>query len=35
MVLSQYYEPEYHDEKYDGTFVIAERVEFLPGQPEM
>lgn len=35
IVLSQYYEPEYHDEKYDGSFVIAERVEFLPGEPEI
>jgi hypothetical protein len=34
-VLSQYYEPEYHDEEYDGSFVIAERVEFLPGEPEI
>jgi hypothetical protein len=34
-VLSQYYEPEYHDEAYDGSFVIAERVEFLPGEPEI
>jgi Family of unknown function (DUF5906) len=35
-VLSQYYEPEYHeDDPYDGAFVIAERVEFLPGAPEI
>ncbi|MEY9881778.1 primase-helicase family protein [Bradyrhizobium sp. USDA 329] len=34
-VLSQYYEPEYHDEPYNGVFVIAERVEFLPGEPEI
>lgn len=34
-VLSQYYEPQYHDEEYDGSFVIAERVEFLPGKPEI
>ncbi|UPK32221.1 DUF5906 domain-containing protein [Bradyrhizobium sp. 186] len=35
-VLSQYYEPEYHeDDPYDGVFVIAERVEFLPGAPEI
>jgi hypothetical protein len=35
-VLSQYYEPEYHpDDPYDGVFVIAERVEFLPGDPEI
>ncbi|MGY3409376.1 hypothetical protein ACVWZV_005489 [Bradyrhizobium sp. GM5.1] len=34
-VLSQYYEPEYHEEAYDGTFVIAERVEFMPGKPEI
>jgi hypothetical protein len=35
VVLSQYYEPEYHEEEYDGTFVVTERVEFLPGQPEI
>src|ERR1700694_3407736 len=29
-VFSQYYEPEYHEEAYDGEFVIAERIEFLP-----
>jgi hypothetical protein len=34
-VLSQYYEPQYHEEAYDGAFVIAERIEFLPGQPEI
>jgi hypothetical protein len=35
-VMSQYYEPEYHeDDPYDGTFVIAERVEFLPGAAEI
>ena len=34
-VFSQYFEPEYHEEKYDGAFVIAERIEFLPGQPEV
>jgi hypothetical protein len=30
-VFSQYYEPEYHENGYDGTFVIAERIEFMPG----
>jgi Family of unknown function (DUF5906) len=34
-VFSQYFEPEYHKDAYDGTFVIAERIEFLPGQPEV
>jgi hypothetical protein len=35
-VFSQYYEPEYHQhDPYDGAFVIAERIEFLPGQPEV
>jgi hypothetical protein len=34
-VFSQYYEPEYHEEKYDGSFVMAERIEFLPGKPEV
>lgn len=35
VVLSQYYEPEYHEKEYDGSFVIAARVEFLPGEPEI
>jgi hypothetical protein len=35
-VFSQYYEPEYHEgDEYDGAFVIAERIEFLPGQDEV
>lgn len=35
-VLSQYNEPEYHqDDAYEGSFVVAERIEFLPGQPEI
>jgi hypothetical protein len=35
-VLSQALEPEYHeDDPYDGSFVVAERIEFLPGQPEV
>lgn len=34
-VFSQYFEPEYHDDVYDGTFVIAERIEFMPGEPEV
>jgi hypothetical protein len=33
-VLSLGYEPEYHDD--DNTvFVVAERIEFMPGQPEV
>ena len=34
-VFSQYYEPEYHEDGYDGSFVIAERIEFMPGEPEI
>jgi hypothetical protein len=34
-VFSQYYEPEHHEDEYDGAFVIAERIEFLPGEPEI
>jgi Family of unknown function (DUF5906) len=34
-VFSQYFEPEFHEEAYDGAFVIAERIEFLPGEPEV
>jgi hypothetical protein len=34
-VFSQYYEPEYHEDGYDGAFVIAERIEFMPGEPEI
>ncbi len=35
-VFSQYGEPKYHeDDPYDGDFVIAERIEFLPGEPEV
>jgi hypothetical protein len=34
-VFSQYLEPEYHEDAYDGSFVIAERIEFLPGEPEV
>ena len=35
-VFSQYYEPEYHeDDGYKSSFVIAERIEFMPGQPEI
>jgi len=34
-VFSQYYEPQYHDDGYDGAFVIAERIEFMPGKPEI
>ena len=34
-MFSQYFEPEFHEEAYDGAFVIAERIEFLPGEPEV
>jgi hypothetical protein len=34
-VFSQYFEPEYHEDAYDGAFVMAERIEFLPGEPEV
>lgn len=35
-IFSQYLEPEYHEaEPYDGSFVIAERIEFMPGEPEI
>jgi hypothetical protein len=34
-IFSQYYEPEYHEDEYDGSFVIAERIEFMPSEPEI
>jgi hypothetical protein len=34
-VLSRYFEPECWEEAYDGSFVIAERIEFLPGRDEV
>jgi len=35
-IFSQYYEPFYHEgDEYDGEFVIAERIEFRPANPEI
>ena len=34
-VFSQYFEPEYHEDAYDGAFVMAERIESYPANPRL